>query len=593
MPSPSAKIIRLWPLLILLILAGNTALAFWSMRRISENEQLLDRVHELIETTTEAMKMLTDAETGERGFVITGEDSFVVPYEESVHGISRVLDRLEGLLADNPGQRARLEQLKQRIDRKMEHLAAVIQTRREQGFEAASMMIRRAYGKREMDAIRAIVAEMRGEEEALLRRRAETTRGAYATAVFTNLLGAFASVVLIGLLYVAASRGVAERVRARSLEDADRRKDEFLAILAHEQRNPLAAIQAAIDSIRAHRAGDQALQHPMGVIEQQVHQLSRLVEDLLDTSRIARGKLVLRKEVLDISSPIAAAVEMTRSMIQKQAQRIDVLASDVPLLVDGDRARLTQVFSNLLSNASRYSPPGHKITISATREAGEAVVRVQDEGRGIAREMLPRIFDLYTQEDRNVANPSSGLGIGLAVVRRIVEMLGGSVQARSEGPGSGSEFTVRLPLCPADAQEQVRVQEPEQAAEPANRPSRILLADDCVDFTELFGMLLKSRGHIVEVAHDGAKAVETARSFHPDVVLLDLDLPTLDGYEVAARLRGHPESSEALLVALSGRTIEERVNSGNESRFDYHLTKPVRFSLIEEVLSRRRSPPIA
>jgi two-component system CheB/CheR fusion protein len=365
------------------------------------------------------------------------------------------------------------------------------------------------------------------------------------------------------------------RRRAAELAESDRRKDEFLALLAHELRNPLAPIRNALQVMRLRGLGDPALERARDIIDRQVQSLARLVDDLLDVSRISRGKAELRRERVDMSSVATAAVETSRPLIEKRRHRLMVDLCQEPLPLDADPIRLQQVLTNLLNNAAKYTDPGGEIRLTTAREDQEAVVRVRDTGIGIPPEMQARVFDLFMQADRATDRAQGGLGIGLTLVRRLVELHGGRVRVFSPGPGQGSEFTVRLPLAAPAAAETPAPAVP--AAEPApsgGRPKRVVVVDDNRDGAESLAMLLRLWGHDVLVAHDGPTALVKVKEERPDVVLLDIGLPGMDGYQVARRLREHG-SGRPVLVALTGFGHEDARRRSREAGFDHHLTKPV------------------
>jgi CheY-like chemotaxis protein len=362
---------------------------------------------------------------------------------------------------------------------------------------------------------------------------------------------------------------------ARQLLETDRNKDEFLAILGHELRNPLAPIVTALHVMRL-RANDQSTERERAVIERQVAHLSRFVDDLLDVSRATMGKIDLRRERVDLATAVTRAVEMTRPLIETMHHHLSVNVPVGSLYVDGDLVRLAQVIANLLHNAAKYTDPGGHIWIDGRRESGEMLIRVRDDGQGIPPERVTSMFDLFVQGDVPERS-QGGLGIGLTLVRSLVQLHGGTVQALSEGRGRGSEFVVRLP---ASAREQPR----EEVAGPATSSSlqplapqrrRVLVVDDDVDAAEMLSQALHALGHEVRHEHDGASALVTAAQFQPDVVLLDLALPGMDGIEVARRLRAYPELARVSIVALTGHAQKSDRSRSAAVGIDSHLVKPV------------------
>ena len=368
----------------------------------------------------------------------------------------------------------------------------------------------------------------------------------------------------------------------RALEEADRRKDEFLATLAHELRNPLAPIHNAMHLLRL-TAANEGSPYLLEMMERQVGYLVRLVDDLLEVSRITRGKIELRKQRVELSSIIDAAVETTRPLIESARHELTIALTQEPLFLEADPVRLAQVFANLLNNAAKYTNQGGRIWVTAVREKNSAAVTVRDTGIGIAAAALPRVFDMFMQGDATKSRGGGGLGIGLTLVRTLTEMHGGIVEARSEGPGKGSEFVVRLPLA-AD----FRVALPELGRSPARGVqgrTRILVVDDSRDGADSLRALLELLGAEVRVEYDGPTALEAVRAFQPEVVLLDIGMPGMDGFEVARRIRLRPESREMTLIALTGWGQEKDRRDSKAAGFDHHLIKPVDMDALQGLLA--------
>ncbi|WP_165069667.1 hybrid sensor histidine kinase/response regulator [Paludisphaera rhizosphaerae] len=367
--------------------------------------------------------------------------------------------------------------------------------------------------------------------------------------------------------------------QAARLEEADRRKDEFLAMLAHELRNPLAAIVGAVGLALAPRAA-QFIPDSLDVIRRQSNTLSRLVSDLLDVARVSRGKLELRREIVDASAVARQAARSVKAIADRKRQTLTVDAPVEPLYVDADPTRLEQIVGNLLNNAAKYTEQEGRISLTVVREGYEAVIRVEDDGVGITPEMLPRIFDLFAQVDQSLARTEGGLGIGLTLVKRLVEMHGGTIEATSE-VGHGSVFTVRLRLhAGPDAASA------EATAQRTTTARRVLIIDDNVDSARLMGLFLETLGHQVRVSNDGTSAADAARDFTPEVILLDIGLPDLDGYEVARLLRREPLCARSLIVAVTGYADESSMTRGWDAGFDHYFAKPVDLEVLASLIEQ-------
>ena len=364
-------------------------------------------------------------------------------------------------------------------------------------------------------------------------------------------------------------------------------------MLAHELRNPLSALSNAVRVVRTPGVTEEDRDWAYDIAERQLHNLVRLIDDLLDVSRISTGKIRLKTARLDARTVVARAVESVRSFIRERGHELTVSVQADPLPLEADPTRLEQVLTNLLNNAAKYTDAGGRIRLTAAIERGEAVFRVRDNGLGMTSETLPRIFDLFAQVNTAIDRSHGGLGIGLALVRMLVEMHGGRVSAASEGPGKGSEFTVRLPLARSEAGPGGTADERTSADAPCRDKScRILLVNDNIDMLHAMARLLELSGHHVVTARDGPSAVVAAREFRPDVVLLDIGLPGMSGYDVAQTLR-REGMTDALFIALSGYTREKDREDAIRSGFDHHLSKPVEFDdLLAIIDGPRRAGPL-
>jgi PAS domain S-box-containing protein len=380
------------------------------------------------------------------------------------------------------------------------------------------------------------------------------------------------------------------RRRMNELAEADKRKDEFLATLAHELRNPLAPLRNGLELLRLGEADPALAARAREMMERQLSHMVRLIDDLLDVSRITRNKLLLRRERVEIASVVQSAIEASRPLLEAHGHELTVAVPSEPIHLDADPTRLAQVLANLLTNAAKYTDRGGRISLVVERRADEITVSVRDTGIGIAAEHLPGLFRMFSQVSPAIERSQGGLGIGLALVRGLVELHGGSVSATSEGPGRGSEFVIRLPTMIAREQA-ARAPDAGRAPLPASR--RVLVVDDNTDAAESMSMMLELFGHQVAVAHDGREAAQAAETFRPELVLLDIGLPLMNGYEVARHIRGQPWGKGMLLAALTGWGQEEDKRQAAEAGFDVHLTKPVAPATIEKLLASladRRSP---
>jgi len=371
-------------------------------------------------------------------------------------------------------------------------------------------------------------------------------------------------------------------LQAEAMADLNRRKDEFLAMLSHEMRNPLAPILNSVHLLRPHADETPAEQDARRIIARQVGRLTHLVDDLLEVSRITSGQFHLQHELIDVRALAERAREAVQTVVTERKHDLQLSLPPDPVWVRVDEGRMEQVFINLLANAAKYTDPGGRITLMVEAVAGEAVIRVHDTGVGIAPELLPRVFDLFTQSERSLDRSEGGLGVGLTVVQRVVEVHGGHVSADSPGPGLGSTFTVRLPLAQPPPPER---DESGSAAPRRARPLRVLVVDDNADVADSAALLLRHSGHTVRTEYSGAEVLKAVLGFRPDVVLLDLGLPVLDGYQVAEILRQDPHTAAVRLVAVSGYGREADLLRSREAGFDAHLVKPVNPRHLEEVLA--------
>ena len=390
--------------------------------------------------------------------------------------------------------------------------------------------------------------------------------------VLDDLAARAAAALENATLYGSLQSEIVERRAAEmELQEAGRRKDEFLAMLSHELRNPLAPIRTALEVIRRIAPPDPKLDRASDIMVRQVRQMTRLIDELLDVARISQGKIVLAREKVDLNAVISQSVETAQPLIDARDQSLRVVPLPEPMYLQGDSARLAQIVSNLLNNASKYSERGTSVELHASFDGQGAVIRVRDHGMGIDAQLLPRIFDLFTQGSRGLDRAQGGLGVGLTLARRLAEMHGGRLEAASEGAGRGSEFTLRLP-CVGLVSGGDSV--PAALDAPTPPACRVLVVDDNRDAAQSVASFLELGGHEVRTAADGAEAMVASELFAPQVVVLDIGLPILDGYEVAQRLRQSPICSNALLVALTGYGQREDRLNAEAAGFDHHFVKP-------------------
>jgi PAS domain S-box-containing protein len=380
---------------------------------------------------------------------------------------------------------------------------------------------------------------------------------------------------------------ISDRIRAEeALQEADRRKDEFLATLAHELRNPLAPLRNSLEILELLPDNADAVVEARAVMRRQVDYMVHLIDDLLDVSRISRGTLELRKEVVDLGRVLQSAVETSRPLIEASRQQLLVSAPAETIWLEADATRLAQVFANLLNNASKFTAAEGHIRVNVERQSADVRVSVVDDGIGIPAKMLSKVFEVFTQVDPSLERSQSGLGIGLTISRRLVEMHGGSIEARSEGPARGSEFVVQLPVCTSRPVPEVNSRPSPRSR---NCGRRILIVDDNADALRSLQMMLRFLGHTTYTAQDGRQAIELAAAERPEFVFMDIGMPQLNGYDACRRMRELPEASEIVIVALTGWGNADDRRRSEEAGFDYHLVKPVELTKLELILSGSRA----
>lgn len=387
-------------------------------------------------------------------------------------------------------------------------------------------------------------------------------------------------------LYVLQAASLIERMRAEeALQQADRRKDQFLATLAHELRNPLAPIKNVLHVFDTEKAGEDITAEARDVMKRQVHQMTRLIEDLMDVSRVSRGKIILQKQPVTLQEAIQAAIETTAPLITEKQHQLTVSQPPEPIWLDADTVRLSQVFANLLNNAAKYTDTGGHIALTVAKEGKEAIVSIKDDGIGIPDKMLASIFDLFIQVDNSLERKQGGLGIGLTLVKELVELHGGTIKAASKDQGKGSEFTIRLPI--TDRKPDAISFRP---SVPTGHSHRVLVVDDNVASAKTLGWTLELIGHEITLAHDAEAALATAKTFKPNVILLDIGLPGMNGYELCRRLRENPDTKDTIIIAQTGWGQKEHRQRSQEAGFNHHLVKPVDMSTLRELLGGLPKP---
>jgi PAS domain S-box-containing protein len=706
--------------LLVVALVIDAGLALHNIREVAVSLQWVSHTNEVLARLEAVLSTLKDAETGQRGYLLTGEVSYLEPYREAVDRLPGQTIALRQLTLDNPAQTARVLRVDELATQRMAILKrgldlAGLDPDRGRGLSSARQTVLSGEGKEVMDRIRSEVDEMERVERELLEERGAIARGAARTAVVTTVVALVIGLALVALVVWLFARNLAIRQRAsevlhaererfrttltsigdavmvadaqgrvtllnpvaealtgwdadalgqpveavfrilneatrepvenpvgkvlregavvglgnhtvligrdgrerpiddsgapirdgrgrvvgvvlvfrditerraveRRLHENDRRKDEFLAMLAHELRNPLAPIRNAAHTLTLLGQPDERLRWVSGVIERQVGLITRLVDDLLDVSRITSGKITLQRERVPVAAVIAQAVETARPAAESRHENLAVEVAADAGVVDGDSARLVQAVGNLLDNAIKYSEDGGQVRLTARADAQEVVIVVRDEGVGIDAELLPHVFDLFIQADRSLERRQGGLGIGLTLVRRLVEMHGGRVEVASGGAGRGSEFTIRLPRLAVDAPAPAAARAAAREA-PSGPARRVLVVDDQPDSTDSLALLLRLHGHEVSTAADGPGAVDEFLRSKPEVVFLDLGLPGMSGYDVARRLRAMPEGRDVRLVAVTGYGTEADRERTRAAGFDLHLAKPVDPHAVEALLA--------
>jgi len=711
--------------LLAVLLLVNATIGYRQINQLFEQSQWVIHTQKVENALAQLLQGMTDAETGQRGYLLTGQQRYLAPYKNARQDYETWIDKIADLTADNPEHTEHTEKLRTLVNAKLAELAETIELHDQpkNGPQAALEAVKTDRGQLAMEKLRAFIGELQQDEEVLLGERQAETKQAFRSAKLTIWLSSLVHAAgLVGFLWllnrhfrainqstaalheqkellratlasigdgvivtdatgrvtflnkvaqtltgwkagdavgkplqtvfsivneetrkqvenpamralregqimglanhtlliskdgtewpiddsaapitdskrevcgaILVFREIKDRKRQEkellaqksTLEESDRRKTEFLATLAHELRNPLAPLNNALQLWPHAENNREQMEQLRGTMDRQVRQLIRLIDDLMDVSRISQGKIQLRKQIISIDTLLQGALESIKPLIESLGHHVTLATADVALCVNGDVARLTQVFGNLLHNAAKYSGRSGTIWISALRRGQEAVVSIRDNGPGIPKHMLSEIFEMFRQVDATLDRSHGGLGIGLTLVKRIVEAHGGTVEARSEGPGAGTEFIVTLPAISAkvpgeSSHGRRRIQQM------ANLPRhRILVVDDVEASATTMAMLLRAIGQEAEIRYDGMAALDWLTTDRADVVFLDISMPGMDGYEVARRIRAQPRLNNLVLVALTGYGQDEDRRKAFEAGFNHHLVKPVSIDALEHLL---------
>jgi len=592
--------------LTLAALIAGAVLGYINVLHLISNERLLSDTDDAIVDLEGTLSTLKDAETGQRGYLLTGDPAYLRPYELAVARMRGRLAKLDDDFANRPSQRQRLRVLQQTIGRRLAELQRTISLSHAGDRAGAVALVADNAGEGLMDRVRSQIAAMEVAEHVLLERRAAESESSSRTTILSLFAAAFIGAALLGIAFYLTRRtqrrsaDAAERIlreiteRKRierqlydmliELKEGDRNKNEFLALLAHELRGPLAPMRNGLELLQR-AGGDEVIRrkaHEMMV--RQLGQLVHLVNDLLDLGRISRGQIEIRREPIDLASVMRQAADACAPLAAAASHALIVSMPPEPIYLDGDAARLAQVFGNLLQNACKYTEPGGRIEFRGVRRGPEAVLSIKDNGLGIPPEKLQTIFNMFVQVNHAPERSQGGLGIGLAVAKRLVELHGGSIEAKSAGSGTGSEFIVRLPVR-SEAHGTVNASAPPAVV--ASQPRRVLVVDDNSDTATSLATLLRLAGHDTYTASEGHEALASAEMWQPDVILLDLGLPNLSGYDVCRRIRQRPWAKNAVVVAVTGWGAPEDRRKSAEAGFDAHLLKPPDYPALMRVIAMR------
>jgi signal transduction histidine kinase/ActR/RegA family two-component response regulator len=607
MHKPVERTLVIWFSVILIVLLGNIALSYRATRVIIENEQWVNHTYKVMSELDATLSTIIDAETGQRGFLITGIDSYLDPYNEAIVKVSDHLKSIRNLTIDNPDQQRLISILEPSVNERLGIIAETIRLRRQDGFETARSIILTNKGRTAMDAIRKIIADMKHEEENLLHQRNAESDASAWQARWTYFIAGILATIMLGIFYYQFKRNVLERSmlleheqaaradaeiayraeqQARSdAEKANRLKDEFLATVSHELRTPLNAILGWSRMLRMGKLDQETFARGLETIDRNAKSQAQLVEDLLDTSRIISGKLRLDVRPVELVTVIEAAMDSVRPAADARNIQIRKVLDPNAGSVSGDPERLQQVVWNLLSNAIKFTPKGGRVEIRLERVNSHVEIIVSDMGKGISADFLPHVFELFRQADSTISREHTGLGLGLAISRRIVEMHGGTIRADSPGENQGATFTVMIP--PRSIRS-LETSSPERVHPSAAYDVqlnnlfaldglRILAVDDQYDTLEMIKTVLTQCGAEVRTATTAGEAFETLQAWKPDLLISDIGMPGEDGFELIGRIRAlkPEEGGTTPAVALTAYSrVEDRMKTLSAG-FQMHVPKPV------------------
>lgn len=571
-------------LFILAVMALNTAVHYWNIRRLAETRDLVLRSSEKLRAANQLFTALQEAETGQRGFLLTGDRSYLKPYVRSTSTIDTRFQQLQRLVEQSPEQQESVAALGPPLNAKLEELQQSLSIYDEQGVEAARAFVRTDSGKQAMDSLRSLLASFEQDERDTHERLVVLSDESTLSTVWVSLFAAIAGIGIMGLIFFYLRRELLIREQfSKYLMDQDRMKSNFLAILGHELRNPLAAIRNSVDVLEMQNAElPPHVEEIRAIIHRQTEVMVRLADDLMDMSRMTYSKLQIKLQPLNFRELLERLCSDARNTHRDDRIELVLNCSDESVWVDGDEARLSQVVNNLLQNAYKFSRSGQTIRCEVTLPDSKTMqLAIRDQGLGIDPAKIEEIFRPFTQSRRSDRN-AGGLGLGLALVRGFVQLHGGTITAASDGPQRGSTFTLSLPRI---AEPKPRDNTASETCPPEGKHCVIVIIDDRRDASYPLQRILEHMGHEVHIASNGQQGIELARQKKPDVVLCDIGLPGISGIEVARELRIYPETNDTYLVAITGYSAEEMREESQHAGFDAFLTKPVSRDGLRKIIS--------